>query len=150
MKYKEIHKNVFTMGDDYHLAHCIASDFGMGAGIAVQFQKKYSLRNKLKIHSKDWDTSPGTCCLIGKVFNLITKSRSYGKPTYASLESSLFNMKSIIDQFNEISFGSDKISKIAMPKIGCGLDRLQWGKVKEMIHIIFGEDDIEIVVCNWK
>ena len=26
------------------------------------------------------------------------------------------------------------IKYLAMPKIGCGLDRLQWGKVKEIIE----------------
>lgn len=34
-----------------------------------------------------------------------------------------------------------------MPKIGCGLDRLQWGKVREIIKEIFGDLDIEVRVC---
>lgn len=32
-----------------------------------------------------------------------------------------------------------------MPKIGCGLDRLQWDKVKEIIINTFKDIDLEIV-----
>ena len=39
------------------------------------------------------------------------------------------------------------IKKIAMPKIGCGLDRLMWYRVSKMIQEIFNDTDIEIVVC---
>ena len=38
------------------------------------------------------------------------------------------------------------IKKLAMPKIGCGLDRLQWSKVRENIKEAFKDIDIEIVV----
>ena len=40
--------------------------------------------------------------------------------------------------------------KIAMPQIGCGLDRLQWPKVREMIKEIFQDTTVEITVCNWR
>ena len=140
MNLNEIHKDIFTVDKTYHLAHCIASDFRMGAGIAVKFQNRFKLREKL--NNTTSYTNPGTCVLIGKVFNLITKKKSSGKPTYESLESSLLNMKTLVEFYN--------IKKIAMPKIGCGLDRLSWGRVKEMIFEIFEELDVEILVCNWR
>jgi hypothetical protein len=37
---------------------------------------------------------------------------------------------------------------LAMPRIGCGLDRLQWENVKFMIEFVFAKVDVEIVVCN--
>jgi O-acetyl-ADP-ribose deacetylase (regulator of RNase III) len=40
------------------------------------------------------------------------------------------------------------INKVAMPIIGCGLDRLQWNKVSEIIKDIFKDTDIEILVCR--
>jgi len=140
MKYEEVYKDLFTVDKSYYLAHCIASDFRMGAGIAVLFQKKFSLRNKLE--KSELDKKPGSCILIENVFNLITKSRSSGKPTYNTLRSSLENMKKICDDLN--------VSKVAMPKIGCGLDRLQWTRVKEIIHEVFDKSEIEILVCKWK
>jgi hypothetical protein len=36
---------------------------------------------------------------------------------------------------------------LAMPKIGCGLDRLQWGRVSEMLKEIFSDYDIDIIIC---
>jgi O-acetyl-ADP-ribose deacetylase (regulator of RNase III) len=140
VKYKETYKDLFTVDSSYYLVHCIASDFHMGAGIAVLFQKKFSLRNKLK-NSIIID-EPGSCILIGRVFNLITKRRSSGKPTYDTLRASLEKMRNICEWQN--------INKIAMPKIGCGLDRLQWGKVSEMIKEIFNDTSVEILVCKWK
>jgi len=34
-----------------------------------------------------------------------------------------------------------------MPKIGCGLDKLEWGKVSTMLTEIFEESDVNITVC---
>ena len=41
----------------------------------------------------------------------------------------------------------ENISKIAMPKIGCGLDRLDWYDISSAIKEIFADSQIEIVVC---
>lgn len=46
----------------------------------------------------------------------------------------------IVTQMPEVKY-------LAMPKIGCGLDRLQWGKVKEIICEVFKDMDVEILVC---
>ena len=40
------------------------------------------------------------------------------------------------------------ITKLAMPKIGSGLDRLDWEKVKEIIQDVFDDSDIEILICS--
>ena len=40
--------------------------------------------------------------------------------------------------------------KIAMPVIGCGLDRLEWCKVSEIIKEVFEGTDVEILVCKQK
>ena len=42
----------------------------------------------------------------------------------------------------------NNINKIAMPLIGCGLDRLKWNRVSQMIKDIFNDTDIEIVICK--
>ena len=123
--------------DHYYLAHCIAADLGMGAGIAVPMQKKFGIRGQIQ---KNYTTvTHPDCILTGRILNLITKKSSYGKPSYLSLRISLLKARSICQTFH--------IAHLAMPKIGCGLDRLQWGKVREMIKEIFKDDDIEILVC---
>ena len=41
-----------------------------------------------------------------------------------------------------------EINKIAMPKIGCGLDRLNWDNVYEIIKDVFKDTDVEILICE--
>ena len=45
---------------------------------------------------------------------------------------------------------SDGQTKVAMPLIGCGLDRLEWDKVKTIIAQTFNDTDIEVLVCKLK
>ena len=41
-----------------------------------------------------------------------------------------------------------KVQKIAMPMIGCGLDKLEWDRVSQIIKNIFGDTDMEILICR--
>ena len=127
MVYKEIKGDLFTVPNNFYLAHCISSDYALGAGIAVAFQKKFHLRGKLQ----QADPTPKfpQVLLIDRVFNLITKDKCYHKPTLESLKETLRQMKEIIVE--------KKIEHLAMPKIGCGLDRLQWGEVSKAIQETF-------------
>ena len=70
------------------------------------------------------------------ILNLVTKKRYFDKPTYYSLEQSLVSMKVQCADFG--------ITKIAMPTIGCGLDGLNWNKVKQLIQNVFQDTNIEI------
>lgn len=141
MKYREQKRDLFSVDSDYYLAHCISADFGMGKGIVVEFNKKFDMKNKLKQlypnYLQAWTN--GDCLKEGKVFNLITKERYYGKPTLITLKSALIKMKKICLKEN--------ITKIAMPKIGCGLDQLNWNDVKRLLFETFEDTDIEIFVC---
>lgn len=139
MIYTEEYRDLFTMPDTYHLAHCIASDLGMGAGIAVPMQKTFGLRGK--IHNTGLPLHHPTTILTGRVFNLITKAKSSGKPTLNSLHMSIIKMRDIAVL--------EGIKQIAMPKIGCGLDHLSWPQVREILKTEFANTDIELYVCNW-
>ena len=136
----EEYRDLFKVDESYYLAHCIASDLCLGAGIAVPMQEEFGLRAKIKASGES--TKSPTCILTGRVFNLITKPKSYGKPTYSSLLMSLEKMREIVVR--------EHITKVAMPRIGCGLDRLEWIQVKHLIVETFRDVDIEILVCIWK
>ena len=146
MTYKEEIRDLFSVPDDYYLAHCISADFGMGKGIVIEFNKRFDMKHKLQIKYPDFVNEfhrtkcNGTCILEGKVFNLITKERYYQKPTYQSMRNALWSMSQACKDIS--------IAKVAMPIIGCGLDRLQWDKVSEIIREIFEDIDIEILVCR--
>ena len=136
MTIREIRENLFSFEKTHYLAHCISSDCAMGAGIAVEFERKYKLRSQLQ--SKGHIIWP-TTVLIGKIFNLITKARYWEKPTYETMRVAVHEMRLLCEK--------NEVKKLAMPKIGCGLDRLHWGAVKAIIEEEFKDLDIEIVVC---
>ena len=138
MKLKEEKRDLFSVDDKYYLAHCISDDFALGAGIAVEFANRYNMRLELRKRYSDGIGGVG-CVLIGNVFNLITKEKYYHKPTYMNLRISLEKMKKIILE--------NGINYLAMPLIGCGLDNLEWDKVKIIIEEVFCDVDIEILVC---
>lgn len=130
--------NLFDVNKKYYFAHCISSDCAMGAGIAVEFQKRFNLRGNLIMRHDSGRRKHPTCIFEKDVFNLITKACYYHKPTYDTLKGSLQEMKRLIIKYN--------IKYLAMPKIGCGLDRLQWCRVKEILEHVFEDVDIEILV----
>lgn len=127
------------MDDKFYLAHCISADYALGAGIAVEFQKKYHLRDAL---NQCGSHQFPDCILTGKVFNLVTKGKCWGKPTYQSLHETLVLMRTMAI--------SQNIRQIAMPAIGCGLDRLQLHRVQEDIRDVFADTDILILMCLLK
>lgn len=145
MIYKEEKRDLFSVSDDYYLAHCISSDYALGAGIAVEFNKRFDMKRKLNEKMpKCWEFMKkheidGICIVIDHVLNLVTKERYWHKPTYNSIEDSLDSMRQVCKSYG--------IKKVAMPLIGCGLDRLRWDKVSEIIKKIFQNEDIEILVC---
>lgn len=122
MRYNEIKCDLFSLGPEYYLAHCISADFALGAGIAVQFNRRFDLHKRLKAeyprYANYWNE--GTCLLEDRVFNLVTKSRYWQKPTYKNMSDALVAMRDICVE--------QDINRIAMPIIGCGLDKLDWHK----------------------
>ena len=145
MIYKEENRDLFSVPNDYYLAHCISADFALGKGIAVEFNKRFDMKQKLEDKYGDFIEYmhlfkiKGDCILIEDVFNLVTKERYFQKPTYKSIKETLIKMRTICIK--------NDIYKIAMPKIGCGLDKLEWSKVSEIIKEVFKNTDVEILVC---
>ena len=140
----EVQGDLFAVPQGYYLAHCISGDYALGAGIAKKFDEVYNMRFKLHknyaIPNGEKFANVGSALLIDNVFNLVTKARVFHKPTYDTLYDTLFDMK---QQCKDLD-----ITKLAIPMIGCGLDKLDWNVVKDIIQEVFDEDDIEILVCK--
>lgn len=139
MTFKEEYRDLFSVPKEYYLCHCISADFALGAGIAVEFNRRFNMRQKLFQYISEPITRE-TCILIDRVLNLVTKEFYYNKPTYDSLEFALKVMKNVCI--------SNNITQVAMPTIGCGLDGLKWNKVKEIIQNVFSDTNIDILVCK--
>lgn len=144
-------RNLFEVGPEWTLAHCISGDFALGAGIAKEFEERYNMKDKLNcLHGylKNYDSEkvpiiPSNRALkVNNVFNLVTKRRYFHKPTLESLKDAIESMANQIDD-------AEDIDKLAMPMIGCGLDKLDWDDVEEIIHEVFEDfDDLEILICH--
>lgn len=44
----------------------------------------------------------------------------------------------------------NNVTKLAIPRIGCGLDGLEWDKVKDQLHDVFGDVPFDIIVYTFK
>ena len=136
MEYKEISGNIFEMPEEYKLVQCISADCALGAGVALEFEKRFEIRDRLK------EKKPhiGNAILVDRTFNLVTKRRCWNKPTYDTIRTALESLRFIVKY--------RKIRKVAMVKIGCGLDRLTWSKVKRIILDVFKDVDVKIIVIK--
>ena len=129
-----VQKDLFTMPQGYYLAHCISADFALGAGIAKAFDSVYNMRFKLFRNYPDYEFHGGDAILIDNTFNLVTKQKCWHKPTYESLRESLEMMREQLEFLDA--------TKLAMPKIASGLDRLDWNQVYDIICDVFDDMDI--------
>lgn len=134
MKYIEKKGDLFSLSDnEYQFVQCISADFAMGAGIAVQFNKKYNVKNILKgkftnflqYWDDPWGRGRGWCLYCNNVYNLITKRNYWHKPDNESMQKALDRLHFLCVK--------NQVKKLAMPKIGCGLDGMKWHEVSSMI-----------------
>lgn len=151
VNYKEYNGDLFDASKDYVLAHCISVDAEMGAGIAKEVSKRMGGRDYITSHIRPY-TSSNTCVKSNLkdgrvVFNLVTKNRYYQKPSYASLEQSLYELK---QQLVNSAIKDGHQIRLAMPRIGSGLDRLTWRKVRKLIKKVFEDTDADIIVYYLK
>ncbi|XP_040008968.1 ADP-ribose glycohydrolase OARD1 [Xiphias gladius] len=132
--------NLFSCPTEEALAHCISEDCRMGAGIAVTFKQRFRGVAELKEQKK----LTGQCAVLKRdgrfIYYLITKKKASQKPTYDSLRLSLEDMK-----LHCVKHG---VTKISMPRIGCGLDRLEWARVSEILEQVFKRTNISITVYS--
>lgn len=130
--------DLFSVPNDYYIAHSISGDYSLGAGVAKRISKKYVMSYKLQLFYPN-KRNKNCALLIDNVFNLVTKKTLFDKPTYESLKTALLDMKKQCIKHN--------IKKIAMPHISCGMDGLSWKRVKPLIEEVFNDTDIEILIC---
>lgn len=75
------------------------------------------------------------------IYYLISKELSNGKPTYKSITAAITKLRDFIVEH--------RVKKLAIPRIGCGLDKLEWCIVKNIIKGLFRGVGCEIKVCHF-
>ena len=125
------------------IAHCISADAKMSKAFAettcrrVHGLQEYCRKTKPILGSiiSYWDPESNNF-----IYNLVTKSKFFGKPTLDNLRMSLDDMRGHALLNN--------ITKKSMPKIGCGLDKLQRTDVFKIIQDTFTYSGIHIQIIT--
>ena len=125
------------------IAHCISADAKMSKGFAeticprVNGLQEFCRRAKSTVGSAllSWDPESNNF-----IYNLGTKSNFFEEPTLDNIRISLKNMRghALLNNF----------TKSSMPKIGCGLDKLQWTDVFKLIQDTFTYSGIQIRIIT--
>ena len=125
------------------ISHCVSADLALGKGIAKTIKDSYpEMMAKLKSYPHP---SIGDC--LGytdpktkrNIINLVTKERYFHKPTYDSMDLALRKFKDLLLSHN--------INTFAIPKIGCGLDKLDWDRVSYILEGVFYDFEGNCFVC---
>ena len=127
------------LDSDESIAHCVSVEFKLAAGIA---RKKTAIPNE-KIYFKLCQKKVLWLQIIEKPHRFVymrTKKRYFHKPTYKALRASLLALKGHAETNN--------VTRISMPRIGCGLDQLDWQKVKDMIQDVFHGSTVQVTVLT--
>lgn len=151
MIFNEVYDDLFNKAlyhDGVYYVQCISADLRMGRGIAEQFNDHFDMKRKLMEKYKIEDTIESfrhqkaevIFTKEAPVFNLITKEHYWDKPNLASMAEALKLLRFYCGVF--------EVKELLMPKIGCGLDKLEWKSVKKIIFSVFERTDINITVCK--
>lgn len=133
-------RDLFHTPRNYALCHCVSMDYKMSSGIAVVMKSKYPVLKRMPAGKL------GTTVAVRQearvIFNLITKKNHYDKPTLDTMTKAITSMREQCSKF--------RVDKIAMPLIGCGLDKLEWSDVDKILNKVFKGTNIELLLCKYE
>lgn len=143
-KVQVIMGDLFSLArDDYALAHCVGSDFRMGAGIAVAFAEKFGCREYLqslgKVPGQVAVLPADMCGRSAPIFYLVSKLNSTDySPQWQDFCSCLLELRQLCYDL--------KVFQVAMPQIGCCRDHLKWPDVERQLYITFQKSLVKVHV----
>ena len=137
----EVKGNVLMTEEEMTIAHAISGDYTLGAGIAKVINEELDMAKKLHLNFDNSDGSQlGNALYVDNIFNLVVKETYRDTVDEDDLYAALLDMRNQCEEKG--------IKKIAMPKICCGREKMEWEDVKELIEDAFAETDIVILVYS--
>lgn len=131
--------DIFDTPESEPIAHCINADCSLGAGIAKQIRERYGVF-KIKQQRKQ----PGQCAVTREgdriVFHLVTKFWCTDLPSYSTLTESLIEMREWCVE--------NGVKSVSVPRLGCGLDKLEFKEVVKILGEVFEGTEIRITVYS--
>ena len=67
------------------------------------------------------------------ILGLVTKEHYYDKPSLDDMRHAIWNLRAKLETNAWLDGDNPTLTEIMMPHIGCGLDKLKWEDVKEII-----------------
>lgn len=139
---KIVEGNIFEVESDMAIVHCVAKDFKMGDGIAKKIKERFRTPiNEFKDQFKIGEVAVQEV-EDRKILHMVTKEISDETPKWKNFKKAVHNLKTLCTVQN--------IKEIAMPKIGSGLDQLDWPRSLRLIKKIFSDSKIEVQVSVLK
>ena len=127
------------------IGHCISADARKSKGFAdILSHRIPGLRStcrKARLFMGQvfpfWDST-------GKryIYKLVTKESFYEKPNLSTLSKTLEALKTHASM--------NGVSTFAIPKLGCGLDQMNWQEVVKLLRDIFAYADVQLVVYTFE
>ncbi|VEN61639.1 unnamed protein product, partial [Callosobruchus maculatus] len=103
---REDYRDLFTVLDEYALAHCVARDLRMSRGIASEFQRLFGQVDELKRQGGR----------VGQVLEFrISKEKSYQKPTYRTVWETLLDLREKLLTANVLKLAIPRLLRTGRP-----------------------------------
>ena len=135
---KTVHGDLFTCSPTSSMAHCVSQDLKMTRGIAHKFRTVFGCVGDL------YSQSPrvgGVVYLKRRsnfIYYIVTKEFFYQKPQLNDYFAAIHSLRDLILSHN--------VTELAIPQLGCGLDRIPIPLFYSSLRSIFCGDSIIITV----
>jgi hypothetical protein len=134
----EVEGDLFEAAEDFALRHCVSADFKMSQGIALEFRRRFGRVDELINQNKKMTEIASVKHGDRQVIYIINKNVFREKPTLETMFACIQNLRIFCEEQN--------IRKLAIPRIGSGLDELNWEIVRSMIRYVFKNSKIRVVI----
>lgn len=139
---KEVRGDVVSAAlEGTSIVHCICGDVHMERGVAKSIDDAFHIRDDLLALASAGALAVGNVVELRRrtpsgrvisIFNVVTKPTSRDLPTYGSMRVGIRRLRLALDDY-AFGYGGFAINEIVMPRIGCGIDRLDWNAVKKLL-----------------
>ena len=136
----EGHGDLFGVSPKWSLVNCVAADLRMPCGSAKEFCRRFGRMEELQ---KQLQLGKRALCLQAdsrNVYHLVTKRRFQQRATYEDIWVSLCALRDEVRR--------QDCTKLAMLKIGCSYDGLDWTTIRNMLEYVFRDTGVRILVCH--
>ena len=108
----------------------------MGKGIALEFKRRFGGVSELLAQGVGIGGVATLQLGVGQfAYYLVTKERYFHKPTLSSLAACVRELARLCDEAG--------VEELNLPRLGCGLDRLAWSDVRDVLQREFAQSGVK-------